>query len=265
MVTAAPSGTTSDGPDGPEPSRAFADELWTTATNGVGPAPSPVTPPRPPRRPTLFEILDPRRPESPPVTFLSLLASVIVACLVAAGAASLVNHAPTYFESEAVLLVDQPKAVAASGDAGELQKLSGLRFEYVDLIQTDRIAQPVATALHQPIGAVRGRIFGAASATALLLLDVGGTASTPLEAQRLAAATGQAVINDSVDDQNLYDIPYSERMIWTVVQPAGPGFPVTPASRRRETVAIVSGLLALAVAYVVFQAVAARRNRPLTR
>ena len=59
----------------------------------------------------------------------------------------LVRHArPDHVHSTAVMLIDDPPALATAGDDGQLLKLDGLRLKYAALVGTDLIAQPVATA-----------------------------------------------------------------------------------------------------------------------
>jgi hypothetical protein len=191
----------------------------------------------------------PRRPG--PLTFL--LAAL--AAVLAAGVTGLaVRGGATTFTSTALLTIDQPQAVAAAGDGGVLDKLSKLRFKYVGLVPTDRLAEPVAARLKVPVGSVRGHLAAFIRPTDLLL-RVSCSETTAEPARTCADALGASLVAYVVKEQT--PIPPAQRIVMTQVQPAG--FPARTGPHRSRSVGLAA--LAAALAAAVVLGVAARPRR----
>jgi capsular polysaccharide biosynthesis protein len=180
------------------------------------------------------------------ITFRQLVAAVVVAVFVG-GLAALAMHAssPTY-QSQAALLIDQPNAIAASGDAGVVAKLSNLRLKYVGIVSTSRIAGPVATRLGIPAPRAQADLSAAAAQNSLLLVVIARDENGVL-AQRLARAAAEQLIRDVDAEQRRYRIPASQRYFFSIVTAASPAFKVEPTDKRVAAVSLVSGALAGAV------------------
>lgn len=169
---------------------------------------------------------------------LALLTAVLVAgTVLAAGLSS----TPTY-ASTAVLSIDQPFALAASDDAGVIDKLSRLRFKYVGLIATDRVATPVAKRLALPVTEVRGRLQGSAQLQDLLL-QATGTASSAAQARRTANALAAVLQAQVAAEQKALAIPADRQLQLVVVQPALSATQVAPSRARALALAVLAGLL----------------------
>ncbi|MGZ6791328.1 MAG: hypothetical protein ACXVGH_00115 [Mycobacteriales bacterium] len=189
-----------------------------------------------------------RRPST-----LALLVAVLAAVL-AAGAAGVAAHrSPGSQTSTALLSLDEPRAVAAAGDAGVLEKLSRIRLKYLGLVGTDRLAVPVASVLGVPVSQVRGRLSATASPADLLLrVSCSGPA-----ARRCAQALATSLVAYVSSEQVTNGIPADQRLEAAVVQDAGPA--LAPASSRTRTLGLALVAGALAAAAVL--AVAARPRR----
>jgi hypothetical protein len=167
------------------------------------------------------------------------------------------SAAPTW-QSTAILDIDQPRVVAAATDPAVLDKLSRLRFKYVGLVGTDRVATPVAQALDEEVGDVRPRLSAVAVPQDLLLRAV-GTGGSRAEAERtanaLAAALVQLVAKEQADD----GIPPAQRVEVSLVDVAADATQIGPSSPSVALASMVGGLL---VAGVVLAGVARRVARP---
>ncbi len=172
---------------------------------------------------------------------LILAALAVVAGAAAAGLAAR-GAAPTW-QSTAILDIDQPRVVAAATDPAVLDKLSRLRFKYVGLVGTDRVAVPVATALGEDVGVVRSRISAVARPEDLLIRVV-GTAPTAPEAKRTAAALSTGLVQLVAKEQRDDGIPPAEQVEVSLVDVAAPAQQIGPARAAIGLVSLVGGALA---------------------
>lgn len=182
-----------------------------------------------------------KRPTSDEVR-LPLLLGAVTAVLVTALALVSLQSATATYRSTAVVSLDQPLAVAASGDAGVINKLSRLRFKYVGLIGTDRVAAPVAKRLGVPVTQVRGRLVAEARLDDLLI-RVSGMATEPAEARRTADAVAAELQALIAAEQKAAKIPAAGQLQVQLIQPAVGAEKVSPRRSRSLAVALAAGLL----------------------
>ena len=199
--------------------------------------------------------MNPLRRLGPLVLLLAAVAFVVGA---AVGGLLARSAAPTW-QSTAVLDIDQPRVVAAATDPAVLDKLSRLRFKYVGLVGTDRVAAPVATVLGEDVEDVRPRL----SATAVpqdLLIRVLGTGSTEQEASRTADALADALVRLVAKEQADDAIPSAQQVQVQVVDVAAPAVQVGPGRGAVGLASLLGGLLA---AGAVLAVGLVRRRDPL--
>lgn len=187
---------------------------------------------------------------------LALLVAAIAFLVGGAAGGLLARGAAPTWQSTAVLDIDQPRVVAAATDPAVLDKLSRLRFKYVGLVGTDRVAAPVAKALGEDVAEVRDRL----SATAVpqdLLIRVLGTGDSEEQATRTADTLAKAVVALVVREQADDGIPAPQRVQVQLVDVAAPAVQVGPGPGPVVLASLLGGLLAAAVALAVL---AARRR-----
>jgi capsular polysaccharide biosynthesis protein len=183
---------------------------------------------------------------------LAIVLSLIVAVLLGTiGALSLMRGAVTY-SSTAVMLIDDPPALATAGDDGQLLKLDALRLKYQALVSTDLIAQPVATQLGLSVGDVLGATTAVVPYQSLLM-DVSGTWSTPQVAQRLAQATANQVTKFVQYEAEVYNIPAVDRYTFIVIDPATAATANRPSHAHALTLAVGLAVAGFAATFVVTQ------------
>lgn len=174
-----------------------------------------------------------------PVALLAAALAFVVGAAVAGVLAASV--APTW-QSTAVLDIDQPLLVASSNDSSVLEKLSRLRFKYVGLVGTERIALPVAEALDEDVEQVRDRL-GATAEPTDLLLRVTGTAEDPQRARRTADELA-TVLTDFVEKEQEDDgVPLPQRVRLEIVDVALPAEQIGPARGQIAVIGVLSGAL----------------------
>jgi capsular polysaccharide biosynthesis protein len=185
---------------------------------------------------------------------VAALATGILAALVA-GVTTL-GTTPTY-RSQALLAIDQPGAIAASPDDGIIAKLSRLRAKYAGLVRTQEFAEPVATELSLPVGA----LVTATSATAdpaSLLVVIRAQTHDREDAVTIAAAMSEHLVDYAATEQAATNIPANQRVSFRVVTPALPADKVSPTRERAILVASGAFLLAAGLVFAVFYV--GRRN-----
>ena len=170
------------------------------------------------------------------------LLALVTAVLVTAGVLAAMLSAPPLYTSTAVLAIDQPGALAASDDAGVIEKLSRLRFTYAGLVGTDRVAAPVAERLGEPLADVRGRLTAQAELQDLLL-RVTGSDDTAAGARRTASALAEVLIAQLAAEQQALGAPAPMRVSLTTVRPAVAVEQVAPSRTRALAVAVLLGVL----------------------
>lgn len=186
---------------------------------------------------------------------LAFLPVAVVVGVLAGFAAA--NVGVTY-SSQATLLIDQPRAIAASGDEGVVAKLSRLRYKYAGLVTTTRVAGPAAQATGLSEGAASGRLFATVDPTSLLLA-VGSRGSDAASTRRLAVAAADALVGYVRSEQERAGIPARQRLTLSVVVPAGPARQISPTLRREAVIGLLAALVALGVVAGV-AALSARRE-----
>jgi capsular polysaccharide biosynthesis protein len=190
-------------------------------------------------------------------TLVQVVVVVIVAVIGAALAGAIVGTRTATYESRTAVLIDQPRAIAAAGDEGVIAKLVRLRTKYAGLVPTPRLLQPVADAVHRPLGEVAGSVRVEVPVNSLLLTVVATSSDRHLVGP-LSHALGERLRTYAADEQQQADIPADQRFTFAVV--AGPSTPtkVSPSRDRALAVAATVGLLLL---LVPLAALALRPNR----
>lgn len=171
------------------------------------------------------------------------LVALVSAVLVTAVLLGALLSATPVWSSTAVLSIDQPGAIAASDDSGVIDKLSRLRFTYVGLIETDRLAAPVAKTLDEPVEDVRDRLTGEAELQNLLIKAT-GTDDTEDGAMRTATALAAALVAQVAADQKAVAAPPVLKVSLSVVRPAEEAEQIAPSRLRAVAVALLVGLVA---------------------
>lgn len=168
----------------------------------------------------------------------TLVAVAIVAGTIAgviAGVAT-ANAAPKY-QSQALLNIDQPRAVALSADDGVVAKLSRLRYKYAGLVRSETFAKPIAAELHLPVATVLGSLTTTVD-PATLIMGVGSRSGDADMSQRIATAAAQRLVEFTRAQQNADKIPAAAQVKFTIVTPALPAVKVAPSKGRDVLVAV---------------------------
>jgi len=174
--------------------------------------------------------------------------AVIVGIVAAVVAAVVVASGQVKYQSIATMAIDQPRAIAASGDAGVVSKLSTLRTKYTGLVTTQTFAQPIADKLHANVNAVRGQLFARAPENSLLI-QIGAVTANRTTSQTLADAAASALSDYVQTEQESARIPEVNRFTITQVTPAGFGVKVSPTRKRIVGAAGLAGLLGFAAVF----------------
>ena len=165
---------------------------------------------------------------------LAALAAGLVVGLIAAFAVK--GTTPT-FQSQALLEIDQPHALAVSADDGVIAKLSRLRFKYAGLMRTQTFAQPIATKLNLPVGLVAGSLYSGVDSETLVIA-VGAKTHNRTQTEQIAAAGAQELIDYTQHEQSQLKIPVADEVSFTLVTPASPAVKVSPTHQRIVLVAL---------------------------
>lgn len=168
--------------------------------------------------------------------------------LVAAGITwGVVASQKAQYESVATLAIDQPRAIAASGDAGVISKLSSLRLKYAGLVTTQAFAAPLAQGLSgaDPIR-VRNALFARVPGNSLLL-QVGAQGHDRQAARSIADAAANSLVSYVQDEQQKAGIPTAQQFTFTVVTPAAAARKISPTNRKIAGATALAGLLGFAV------------------
>lgn len=189
-------------------------------------------------------------------SFRNLTFAVGIAALLAALAAVVSLRAPERYESTAVLVIDNPRALATAGNDGTVNKLDRLRGKYATLASTEAIAGPVGRELGVPPRAIIGstEVFAAPSTLALVVRARGGARDVAV-ARAQAMADGIVRYVEVEHEEN--DVPAEHRFVFEVVQPAAFAVQTSPSSERAQEAAVLTFVVALVAAYVALQLVRA--------
>lgn len=147
------------------------------------------------------------------------------------------RHTTPTFQSQALLEIDQPHAVAVSVDDGVIAKLSRLRFKYAGLLRTQTLALPVAQKTKLPLGEVASAIFVNVDPDTLVL-SVGARTHNRDDTQKIAAATAQELIDYTKREQASLKVPATSEIKWTLVTPATPAVKISPTEQRSVLVGL---------------------------
>lgn len=185
-------------------------------------------------------------------SFRNLTLAFVVAALLASLAAAMVLRAPEQYQSTAILVIDNPRALAAAGDDGAVNKLDRLRGKYATLAATRAIAGPVAEELGAAPDAVIGStdVFASPSTLALVVVGRGGTAG---RATTLATGMAEGIVEYVEEEHQRNDVPPENRFAFTVAQPAVSAQETSPSTERAVDVAALTFGLSLVAAYVLLQ------------
>jgi hypothetical protein len=193
------------------------------------------------------------------VSLANLLVAAAAGLIVGGLAYANVMRQPERYQSEAVMLIDQPLQLTA-GDAGVVIKLNQLRAKYAALITTSEIIEPAAAAAKLPESIVRAAQRPLVPSETLTLMPAARAATAEM-AQTIAQATALTLQNYVEDEQAATGLNAAQRLSLRIVQDAGSGVKVEPSTSRARQVGVVAAGAAVLLAYVGLQlAGAARRH-----
>lgn len=187
------------------------------------------------------------------------LVSIVVALALGAMAAAFVLGQSAEYRSSALLEIEQPRAVAASGDIGVIDKLNRLLPKYAALARTTRIIVPAA----ERAGVTPGEAGAAVFALPLgntLLLSVSARTDDRVAAQQIAQSVADEITAYASQEQEANGIPLEQRFQFKEIQAASGAGKVSPTRDDAVASGAVAALVGLAGAYVVLQVVTARRR-----
>lgn len=182
----------------------------------------------------------------------NLTYALLAAVLVAALSAAVTLQAPSQYRSTAVLLIDNPLALATAGDDASVNKLQQLRGKYATLANTELIAGPVAAELGMSVGAVIDATV-VEPTPATLSLVVSAKASNPSRTRALAVAMSEEIGAFVQSEHEIYGVAQADRFSIRVVQEASPAIQTSPSSDRAVRSALLAFLVVLALAYFTLQ------------
>jgi hypothetical protein len=185
-------------------------------------------------------------------SFRNLTLAFGAAALLAGLAAAVTLRAPEQYEATTILVIDNPLALATSGDDGTVNKLDRLRGKYATLAATQAIAAPVAEELGVGPGAVieRTEVFASPSTLGLVVVGRGGTADG---ATSMADAMADGIVDYVEAEHEANAVPAEDRFTFTVVQPAQSARKSSPSNDRALDSAVLTFGFSLVAAYVILQ------------
>lgn len=175
-----------------------------------------------------------------------ILFALIYAVLAGAYVAYYQVNRPEVFRSAATLLIDQKKALFATGDEGIIGKLSELRIKYTSLVGTESFAAPVAQRAALPLSAVEGSLSATADLNTLLI-TVAANSSSAAQAHTIAATASTYLADYIANEQTTLNVPAKDQVTLSVVTPAGQGRKVAPSNKK----AVEEGVAVFVVIAVV--------------
>jgi len=178
--------------------------------------------------------------------FALLLAGGLAAGVVVGLAAALAaDHTTPTYQTQAVVEIDQPHALALSINDGIIAKLSRLRYKYAGLLRTQTLAQPIATKLNLPVGLVAGSLYTVVDAQTLVMA-VGAKGHNREQTQAIAAAGAQELVDYTEREQTRLNIAPVNQVTFSVVTQAAPAVKVSPTRQRVVLVGLGSFLFVAA-------------------
>jgi capsular polysaccharide biosynthesis protein len=176
-----------------------------------------------------------------------LVAVALVLGVIAAGGGyeAVKRHRPTY-RAQAYVSIDQPRQIAASTNAGEVDKLARLRATYIGVVKFDSVIDAVAKDVNLKPGQVRRRVFASADPNSLLLI-LGANDYNGVSARRVATALANEIVVYIQQQQDKYKIPDKDRVLASIVVTPTSAAQVSPTTRKAITAAVVAGLIVFLV------------------
>lgn len=172
-----------------------------------------------------------RWPTNPRNLAILIVVSLVAGIVVGFIAAVATKHGTKTFQSQAVLEIDQPTAMALAPDDGVIAKLSRLRYKYAGLINTETFAAPVADKVGLPVGAVLGAIYPIVDPTTLIMA-VGARTHNRSLSQELANAGAQELVSYTDQEQASLKVPASAKVSFAIVTPAPVAIKTAPTNQR---------------------------------
>ncbi len=200
---------------------------------------------------------EPSRPVAARAVLVALLAGAI---LVVGGLAAVLTAPATTYQSAATLAIDQPKGIAASADAGVIEKLSRLRFKYRGLVGTQAFARGMPGASGtggsgsdgsgsggsgSGGSGLGGTLFATVDPSSLLM-QVGARGADPTTVRTLAQAAATHLVDYAAQEQERAGVPPEQRFVFQVVTDAPAAHGLGSSARRWGAVAAILGALVLA-------------------
>lgn len=161
-----------------------------------------------------------------------LIAAAIVAGIIVGFIAAIATkHGTPTFQSAAVLEIDQPTAMALSPDDGVFAKLSRLRYKYAGLLDTAAFAAPIAARTNLSPAAVLTQLFAIVDPASLTMIVVARTHDRT-QAQQLATAGAQELVDYTSREQAGLKVPEAAKVSFTIVTPAPVATKTAPTKQR---------------------------------
>ncbi len=154
------------------------------------------------------------------------------------------------WESQTVVTIDQPRAIAEVPSAGILDKLGRLRFKYAGLLRTRELQDPIAERLETTPQDVAGRLTTIVPNESLLLVLV-ATSADPQAASDLSNAAASELVSYVQREQDAADIPEANRFVFRTVTVSDIARNVTSPSREAAPIVASALGLLLALALIV--------------
>jgi uncharacterized protein involved in exopolysaccharide biosynthesis len=176
--------------------------------------------------------------------------ALVLGVVAAVGAGMLAGLRTEKYESVAALAIDQPRAIAASGDAGVVNKLSALRLKYTGLLPTQAFAERLTTETGMSPDAIRHALFARTSGGSLIL-EVGSRTATAERSHALTQAAADELVSYVQAEQATAGIPEDQRFKMTVVTPASVARKVVPTLKQQVGAAGLAGLVVFAAVLVI--------------
>ena len=176
------------------------------------------------------------------ISAITAILAVALGLLAGAGAALYQRTQSSTYVSQAVLLIDQPSVVASNPDAGPLQKLQLLRYQYASVVQTETIAGPVAQQLNLSLGQVESELRAAINPVSFTI-NVVATTKSPSRSSSLAQAGAAQLIDYVAKSQTHVGIAPQSRVVLNEV--------TTPQAGVRTAITTKHELLPAVIAFLV--------------
>ena len=193
-------------------------------------------------------------------TRLAILLAIIVGLLAGAGAAAAIWKQPPRYQSVATLTIDQPLAIVQAGSEGVITKLNDLRAKYATLLYTSLFTDPIASELRLSKEEVAGSITVGAPGPSLVLFIASRT-KDPTTSKMIAQHLAEHLVTYIKLEQEHASIRPIDRIIFSIVVPAGEGVKVEPTKKRAGAIGAVAAAFVFGATYVFVQFLVARRRR----